>query len=171
MTPPADYYCPSASDFEAFDEAQQERARGEVEGYVDAWYPFAKGWQRDELVDAGEDALNSIEDWGLELPSCEGPRCSLQLSGDALAVLRHVFALKWREQCGWLWRHRGRERPSGVLFSTTTRQRGDRRLRSRRPAARRRVRARARGPDGDDPEPPGVAPGGALALVGWSSWT
>jgi hypothetical protein len=146
------------------EEAQQERARAEVAYWVDEWYGFAKDWRRDELIDAGEDALNGIDDWGFVDPDLEGPSLDPVLGAYAQEQLRTAFTFKWREQCAWrvdtyhLSRKSRLALGPSLLLRSRARGRG-----AGRPGRRRTRHASRAGPDDDSGEsepPPGVAPGG-----------
>lgn len=160
---PDDYYEPSGDDLEAADEAAQWRAHEQVEAWVDEHYPFATRSRRRELVDAGEDALSSVDGWGLQFGygyDNEGHLVggSMGLSRDAEAKLKATLARTWRQMCDW---RRGMQRQA-IRPASRTRVRTGRRPRARRVRRARRTAARARGPDSDSAEPPGVAPGGRV---------
>jgi hypothetical protein len=125
-------------------EAQAEAARSEVEAFVDEHYAFARGYDRELLIEAGLPAVGRLD-----------------------TDLWEALQTEWRA----ISQARSRERrPTRRLSRTCARgdvriRRASRRLRSGRPRGRRRV-ARATAPDGDSgsSEPPGVAPGGAQAI-------
>lgn len=75
---------------------REEADRRVVIEYVNEHYPFATGWRREELIEAGEDAFTTVAD-----PyRCEDPR-ELLLSRDAELEIGAALAAKWREQCYW----------------------------------------------------------------------
>jgi hypothetical protein len=153
-----DDYEPSAQDFEAWDEADQHRAYELCGQMVDEMYPRLADSDRDELAEAMEDSLSSVDTgsrgWN-SLFDYDGPECHGYLSEDAERAARRAATTM---------RHEQMQRPVR-LPTCTMRRRGDRRLRSGRPAPRRIVRATARGPDdpSGDPEPPLAA---AARLLG-----
>ena len=145
---------------EELNDAQwDDTVRSAVDCLLDEHYPLAVDERGQRLLGVGVDVLTSI---GNECLGCErvfhdhGDRFEFALTEQAEEQLHHVLAAEWRDIAA---EHR-HSRPTVIVRVPHAVPRA----RSPRPRARRGSRAVARaGPDDDsgEPEPPGVAPGGA----------
>ena len=148
------------------DEAH-DAIRREVEWYLDEHYGFADQGDRELLCDA---AFAELDPDDVNPPDCEGPNYSAYVRADAMPRLRAALAAEWREISRVRHDERRRGLPPAWLGATRrgcvlgvlrhTRPG----LRPRRRRTARRIRASARGPDGDsgEGEPPLAAAGVSL---------
>ncbi len=134
------------------DEAEQWRAREAVAAWVDTVYPSVSGNRRERLIDVGEDALQSFDDYGSMYDVSFDPEGAAhayaQRSYDAEEPLRDAAAREWRRISRNTFPH--------AAPAVMQRRTACGRSRERRSRATRRTASRARGPDdSSDGEPAG----------------
>ena len=109
---------------------------------VEEHYPFARGERMRRLIEAGEDALAGVADWGLDYDDGSGRYGYLTDQRYGATALRRALALEWRDLCD--------QRRTPVACTPPSKRlvrgRAGRRPRDRRS---RRVASTARGPDDD----------------------
>jgi hypothetical protein len=148
---PDDFYEPSA---EELDQWWYDEAEKLVKEWLGEKYPFAKGLRREQLLEAGIDALAGIGNpWDVDSDDME--YAYLFLTDEAEAALGHACALAWRDLCH-------NRRTLGAAVPVVRGERRPVRCRSRARGAGRPARRSAssssstsRGdPDGDGPGEP-----------------